>query len=113
MFLHFKNLHNNSDNQFARNKLTALNKLVRSGSYMAKNIIGENEITFLDISMLPYIESWLANKDKLKDVFYGLNVQNLKMWFDWISNLSWVYKSQPSTEQLRNHFDIIRKDATT
>ena len=46
MFLHFKNLHNNSDNQFARNKLTALNKLVRSGSYMAKNIIGENEITF-------------------------------------------------------------------
>ena len=63
---------------------------------MAKNIIGENEITFLDISMLPYIEIWLANQDRLLEVFDGLNISNLKMWFDWISKLSWVYKSRPS-----------------
>ena len=78
---HYKGTPNEPDTQIARAQLKWLLALCKNGSYLAADILGKNVISAVDIAVLPFIESYLANEDFLAEVFRGHDLGGLRTWY--------------------------------
>ena len=105
---HYKGTPNEQDTFVARAKLKWLLAFCKEGSYLAADILGKNEISAVDMAIIPFIESYLANEDYLAEVFNGFDLRGLRGWYRACQGTSWMQQYLQPVARHRGHVRLIR-----
>lgn len=88
--VYWKSTHN--DREIARFKriVRNVNDMVTDGKFFEAKIFGTDQVGFLDLMALPFVERILAFRDETSRLYEKLDLGNLEMWYFRIGSVGFV-----------------------
>lgn len=79
-------------NDFAK-KVNKIGNLLKDGNFFANGILGINEISYLDVMSLPYLDRILAFKDSGFEIYDNVDLTNIEIWYKKMIQYVFINKS--------------------
>ena len=79
-------------NEFEK-KLNKIGSFLKNGQFFANDLIGKNEVSFLDVMSLPYLDRILAFKDLGFQLYNNIDLRNIEIWHEKMIRFEFIKKS--------------------
>ena len=86
----------------AQAALSKLNDLLAGHTYLASDITGYEEISAVDIAALPFVEWWFQDENTVQAWFDGVDISNLRRWYQLMEGMAWREGIQPLPHRTLN-----------